>query len=180
MDDAVFPRLADAPATLRALEGSCGPVTAWQVLTYLGYEVDAEELLRDACFDSDVGAYAVGLAVALAARGLRVFFHSDPDPAPSPVELDLYTSAESLGVTFKPGADLVTLDRELERQPMGQGVALLLYEANDEVPHFTPFLGLHDGEVVVPNEGDGIAISEMEMRRSAPGIYRQAIIAFKS
>lgn len=179
MDDAVFPRAVDAPPSLRAMKDNCGPVAAWQVLAHFGYDVDTAELLRRARFDSAVGAYAIGLAVALAEFGLRVFFYTDADPAPGPVELDLYTRAESLGVAFRAGADLTTLSADMERGSQEEGVAVLLYEANDAIPHFTPFLGLHDGELVAPNEGDGLAIDDVESRRSAPGIYRQAVVAFR-
>lgn len=176
MDDPVFPRAVDAPASLRALEGSCGPVAAWQVLKHFGYEIDISELLDRSQFDSEVGAYAIGLAVALAEYGLRVFFYSDADPEPGPVELALHRRAKSLGVTFRPGADLVGLDYDMGQ---GEGVAVLLYEANNAIPHFTPFLALQDGELVAPNEGDGLVIGDIESRRSAPGIYRQAVLAFR-
>jgi hypothetical protein len=63
--------------------------------------------------------------------------------------------------------------------PQQRGVAILLYEANDEIAHFTPFLGLHEGELVSPNEGDGLRVTDVEVRRSVAGIFRQAIVAFK-
>ena len=168
-----FPRYFDAPEELKAIEGSCGPIAAWQVLRYFGREVIPGQLLADCRFDAVVGVYAIGLAVALAQRELRVHFYTDTDPAPSVVEQLLYADARKLGVTMHRGVSLEVLDEAICQE---DGAGIILYETPQEA-HFTPFLGLYNGELIMPNEGDALTIEAIEMRRAAAGILRQAIVA---
>lgn len=109
MNGSSFPRPIDAPDSLRILDGSCGPMSAWQVLKYFGQDVSTEQVLSASRFDVVDGVYAIGIAVALAEFGLRVSFFSDPDTDCGLVEQSLYARASARGVSFNPGVRLVEL-----------------------------------------------------------------------
>lgn len=176
MNDSNFPRPIDAPDTLRSITANCGPISAWQVLKFFGKNVSPDELLQSCRFDPVVGVYAIGLAVALADIGLTVTFYSDPDPDPSLVEREFYSQARRLALDLRPGAGLPDLDAAMASALHERGVGIILYETEGEDAHFTPFLGLCDDEIVAPNEGDGLLIDDVELRRAAKGILRQALI----
>ena len=173
MDD--FPTPGDAPEDLRSLNGGCGPLVAWQVLANFGKRVTSNELLAACRFDANVGVYPVGLAVALARFGLRVEFFSDHDPSPEDLERKLYREADSLGVKLAEGISL----EKFAAWAQDGAVGIVFYEAKSGEPygHFTPVLGLYHGEVITPNEGDGISTGMLEQARQAPGILRQLIVA---
>lgn len=171
MTQSDFPRHTDAPAELRLLPGSCGPVSAWQTLTHFGRKVTPADLLADCRFDPAVGAYTIGLAVAFARRALRVDFYSDADRDYAEAEQALFSEAHELGIGWHSGQSLYALDAAIQET----GTGIILYETAVEA-HFTPFLGLYDDEVIAPNEGDGLKIDDIEARRSAPGILRQSIV----
>ena len=177
MNDPAFPRQVDAPGSLQLLEGNCGALSVWQVLKYFGQDASTQEVLSACRFDAVQGVYAIGIAVALAEFGLRVSFFSDPDTDRNPQEQDLYARASALGVSLEPGVTLFELERAIERAPSDSGIGIILYEGALGEAHFTPFLGLLDDEIVAPNEGDGLLIADVETRRSASGILRQAVAA---
>lgn len=176
MSQEEFPALADAPEELRVLEGGCGPVAAWQVLKSFGVNVSSSQVLEACRFESAVGTYPIGLATALAKFGLRVSFFGDLDPDPKVIERELYGEAAMLGVTFGDAISLVDVDA----MTSAGAKSIIFYQAdNDEHSgHFTPMLGVYYGEVVAPNEGDGLSVAEMERRRQAPGILRQCVVAW--
>lgn len=132
--------------------------------------------MRSCRYDPNVGVFGVGLAAALATSGLAVTYYSDLDPEPTAAERELDAIARIHDVRFMPGADLFELDRAI-RDRSARTAAVILYEAPDDTAHFTPFLGLYNGELIVPNEGDGLVIDEIELRRSAKGIFRQTSVA---
>ena len=179
MDDADFPLAREAPEQLRQLPGECGPVAAWQLLTYLGICAPVDRILSASRYSRDLGVFCIGLAVAVAEMGPRVWFFSDPDIHPSPTELLLYEQATELGIEMLPGADLNTLEQTMASSRR-RAAAILLFEANRESAHFTPYLGLYEGEPILPNEGDTLSADTLETRRSAPGVLRQALVAAKA
>lgn len=172
----VLPSEFEAPGALRTLPfaASCGPVSAWQVLHYFGRDAAPEEIIRACRFDPGVGTYAIGIAVALAEFGLRVEFSTDPDPAPNPVERELYQQASELGVTVTPGLSLSELSSRLD----GASVAVILYEeAETPEGHFSPILNIGEERVDVPNADTSFSLSELDARRRSPGLFRQCVIA---
>src|SRR5262245_47066687 len=121
----VLPSEFEAPGALRTLSlaAGCGPVSAWQVLHYFGRDAEPTGIIRACRFDPAVGTYAVGIAVALAEFGLHVEFSTDADPAPNPVERELYQQASVLRVAVTPGLSLSELAPRLD----GATVAIILY-----------------------------------------------------
>lgn len=58
----------------------------------------ARDLARLCRYTKTHGVFAIALAVALHERGLRVTFHSDPDPSPKKIERTCDARATALGL----------------------------------------------------------------------------------
>jgi hypothetical protein len=174
--DRELPADFDAPDELLDTgDSGCGPVVTWQVLRYFALDISPGEIIAACRYDHEVGTYAIGIAVALAQFGLQVEFLTDRDPAPNPVEVELYAVAAALGVAVTGGATLTQLAPRLD----GSTVAVVMYRDELGAPygHFTPVVAVNGKVVHLPNERRSLQVLDVETRREDPGIFRQCVLA---
>jgi len=177
----VFPSILDAPDDLCELAhtgGGCGPLAAWLVLRHFGREVPSTEVLRACRFDPELGTFAIAIAVGLAECGLSVEFSTDTDPAPTPLEREMYDRAREIDLTISAGRTVAELRPLLD---MG-AIAILAYQLDWEVPygHFSPLVAIAGTTAILSDERAPMEVAELEERRRAPGLFRQCVIAFPS
>jgi hypothetical protein len=166
-----FPDWTDAPATLRHLDGHCGPLAAWAVLRHFRVRASAAAIIG-AVRHSPRGAFTIGIAVALAEMGLRVTFYSDPDPDVQPSERPLYGRAQRLGVVIEPAIGVQSLASAVR----DGGIPVVFYRQRGG-GHFSPMLGVERGHVLLPYGLDEkISLTTFRRAWKQPGFCRQALI----
>jgi hypothetical protein len=109
------------------------------------------------------------MAEALQHFGLRVRFHSDPDPAPHLFEQEAYGRVSAL-----PAISLSTLLKDV-----GSGASVIVnYVAYGGDGHFSPLAGAKANKLLLPYSIEGEMLrSEFCKRWRAGGVLRQAIVA---
>lgn len=166
----MMPAPGEAPKALYALPGNCGPMSVWQVLRRFGRRVGAGRIVR-ACRHERDGCHTIALALALREFGLRVAFHTDPDPAIEPREAECYDEARRLGIPISPALELAELRRLVRRRPA------IVFLAGTDGGHFSPLVGFRRGRAVLPYTEDmGLPVAEFEARWSGPGYPRQCML----
>lgn len=168
-----FPDFWDAPQELLAMEGHCGLLAAWAVLRHFGKRISVPKLITACGYTKRHGVFTVGLAAGLKEHGLRVSFHSDPDAHVGGFEKRCYARAHRLGVLSGPALDLPTIFRERKR---GR-IPIVFYNTPSNVGHFSPLLGIQDGELRLPL-ADGGKMSQVDFLDgwTEPEILRQCVI----
>src|SRR5262249_53723829 len=78
-----FPAYWNAPSQLLALDGCCGPVTAWGILKYFRIRASSAQIIEACRYTKRHGTFTIALAVALREFGLLVSFYSYFDPNPN-------------------------------------------------------------------------------------------------
>jgi hypothetical protein len=146
------------------------------VLRHFGLDLPSSDVLRVCRFDPKEGTHAIALAVGLAECGLVVEFSSDPDPAPTALEEQMLARAQSLGLAITPGRTLREIAEALERGAIAIPIFRLGQDALDA--HFSPLVRIDGAVAILPNEDDTIEVTDLELRRQAPGLLRQCVIAF--
>jgi hypothetical protein len=168
-----FPDRASAPPGLHAIDGNCGLLVAWGVLRHFRRPSSARELVRLCRYTKKHGVFAIALAVALRERGLRVTFHTDPDPAPKRIERICYARASALGVNVKRAIGLPSLLKSVRPNQ----IPVVLYDSPQGAGHFSPLLGRRRGKLLLPYDDDGGLDQRTFARRwSAPDVLRQCLI----
>jgi hypothetical protein len=146
-----FPDRQSAPSSLRAIDGSCGLLVAWGVLTHFGRRSSPKRLI-DACrYTKKHGVFTIALGLALHERGLRVTFHSDPDPAPNRIERTCYARARIVGLPVKRGISVSKLLSMTNRTR----IAVALYNTAEGNGHFSPVLGQRLDRLLMPYSDEG-------------------------
>jgi hypothetical protein len=92
------------------------------------------------------GVFTVGLAAGLKEQGLCVSFHSDPDKHIGVFEKRCYARAPRFGVRAAPALDLSTVLRARYRGC----IPIVFFNTPSNVGHFSPLLGILDGELRLP------------------------------
>jgi hypothetical protein len=165
----MYANVENTPTQLTDLEGSCGPVSVWLVLTRYGIAPEPAEIIRHCSYTDEFGSFAVCLAEALQHFGLRVHLHSDPDPEPNEVECSTYQR-----VCVLPA---VPLSKLLVDVASGASV-IVSYLAPGGDGHFSPLAGARANKVLLPYSTEGLMLrSEFGKRWRAKGILRQAVVA---
>ena len=168
----MMPAPGEAPKALYWLPGNCGPMSVWQVLRRFGKRVGAARIVR-ACRHTEAdGCYGIGLALALHEFGLRVAFHTGPDPAIEPREAECYEVARRVGLPVGPALELAELRRLVRRR-----TAIVYLAGTDGGGHFSPLVGFRRGRAMLPYTEDiGLPVAEFEARWSGPGYPRQCML----
>lgn len=131
------------------------------------------ELVRACRYTKKHGIFAIALAVALRERGLRVTFHTDPDPAPKRIERICYARASALGVNVRRAIGLPSLLKSVRPNQ----IAVVLYDSPQGAGHFSPLLGRPRGKLLLPYDDDGGLDQRTFTRRwRAPDVLRQCLI----
>lgn len=168
-----FPDWWDAPQELLAMEGHCGLLAAWAVLRHFGKRISVPTLIRACGYTKRHGVFTVGMAAGLKEQGLQVSFYSDPDTHIGGFEKRCYARAHRAGVLSAPALDLPTIFRERKR---GR-IPIVFFNTPSNVGHFSPLLGIQDGDLRLPL-ADGGKMSEADFleRWAEPEILRQCVI----
>jgi hypothetical protein len=168
-----FPSRSDAPTGLYAIDGNCGLLAAWGVLTYFGRRTSVRTLVKSCRYTKEHGVFTIALALALRDQGLSVVFHSDPDPHPKPIERICYARARAVGLPLKPAINVRTLVRQTNRRH----VSVVFYNTPDDVGHFSPLLGLRSDNLRLPYSRTGsMSVREFSNRWKEAEILRQCIV----
>lgn len=147
-------------------------MSVWQVLRRFGRRVGVARIVRACRHTREDGCYGIALALALHEFGLRVAFHTDPDPAIEPREAECYKAARQLGLPISPALKLGELRRLVRRRP-----AIVYLAGTDGGGHFSPLVGFRRGRAMLPYTEDmGLPIAEFEARWSGPGYPRQCML----
>jgi hypothetical protein len=164
----------EAPVNLLRLAGNCGPISMWIVLRHFRKRPAVSRIIRECRHTSKVGCFTVGLAVALAKFGMKVSFHSDHDPDVQPLERQLYRQAGKLGVSVQPAIGLEQVVRQIKH---GRA-AIVSFEIEEGVGHFSPLVGIRRNRVLLPNTTEEVMdVKEFTRRWSKPGYLRQCVLA---
>jgi hypothetical protein len=91
------PDWKSAPKRLREMDGHCGVLAAWGVLTHFGLRVSAGTIAQRCRFTKIHGVFTISLALALRERALQVTYHSEPDAAPHRIEQGCYVRTQREG-----------------------------------------------------------------------------------
>jgi len=86
-------------------------LVAWGVLTYFRRPCSVRDLVQACRYTKKHGVFAIALAVALHEKGLRVTFHTDPDPEPKRIERTCYARASALRLPVKPAIRLERISK---------------------------------------------------------------------
>src|SRR5690349_3019863 len=132
----VMPAPGEAPMALYGLTGNCGPMSVWQMLRRFGKRVGVARIVRACRHTERDGCYTIALALALHEFGLRVAFHTDPDPDIEPREALCYATARRLGIPIGPALELAELRRLVRRRP-----AIVYLAGTNGGGHFSPLVG---------------------------------------
>lgn len=169
-----FPGYLDAPTSLLALEGNCGPISVWLVLRHLRMRTSSERIIRLCRYSRRHGTFTIALAVALREHGLKVDFHSEEDPFPMPIERQMYKIAQKSGIVL---GNPLPVDELLGRIRGGE-VAIVYFKTDNANGHFSPLIGIAGRRLVLPYTDMGaMDVEEFEERWTAPGFCRQCIFA---
>jgi hypothetical protein len=164
-----YPSIESVPEELRKLDGACGPISVWLVLSRHGINAEPNDILRLCGYNEARGTFIVCMAEALQRLGLNVSFHSDPDPTPQADEVAAYRH-----VGVEPPKSVARL---LESVRAGASV-IVSYVALGGEGHFSPLAGARAKKLLLPYSLSGYMLrSEFLKRWRAPGIFRQTIVA---
>jgi hypothetical protein len=164
-----YPSIESVPEELRRLDGACGPISVWLVLSRHGISAKPDDILRLCRYNEERGTFIVCMAEALQSCGLHISFHSDPDPTPHADEVTAYRK-----VSVAPPKSVARL---LESVRAGASV-IVSYVALGGEGHFSPLAGAHANKLLLPYSLSGYILrSEFLKRWRAPGIFRQTIVA---
>ena len=131
------------------------------------------DLVKACRYTKKHGVFAIALAVALHERGLRVTFHTDPDPEPKRIERTCYARASALGLPVKPAIRLADLLKSVRPDQ----IAVVLYNSSRAEGHFSPLLGRRLDRLALPYDDDGGLDPRTFSRRwSAPEVLRQCVL----
>jgi hypothetical protein len=168
-----LPSTFDAPIRLWAIEGNCGLLVAWVVFRHFGLRTSRASLVRACGYTRRYGVFTIALASAFQERGLRVTFHSDPDPDIKPTERRFYGKAKRLGIPVRRRQSLPALLRHVRE---GR-VVIVFYDTPECEGHFSALLGERRGQLILPQSNSGRMSRKTFLRAwRAPGIARQCII----
>lgn len=168
-----FPSLQAAPPRLLAVDGGCGLLAAWGVLTYFGRRARTQDLIDSCRYTKKHGVFTIALALALHERGLRVRFHSELDPDPKRIERRCYARARAVGLLVKSRIGLADLLTAVTHSR----IAVVLYNTAEGNGHFSPLLGRRGERLILPYDPDGGLGRRVFARRwSEPEILRQCIV----
>ncbi len=163
-----LPHWSEALAELLAKEGHCGLLAAWTVLPYFRKRTAAARLVEACRYTKRHGVFTVCLAAALREHGLRVSFHSDPDPDAGALERRCYARACRLGIAVGPAIGLAELLRERRRGRL----PIVFFNLPSNVGHFSPLLGVRLGALRLPLvDGGTMRVPEFLARWSSQGSY---------
>ena len=169
-----LPNWWDAPKSFLEIDGHCGLLAAWMVLRHFKKRFSANNLAGACSYTKRHGVFTVGLAATLKLHGLRVSFHTDPDPQIGGFERRCYARAARMGLHPLPALELTDV---LKAQRAG-AVPIILFNSESDVGHFSPLIGLHKGVLNLPlADGEKMGMAQFLTGWSEPGILRQCIIA---
>lgn len=168
-----FPKCSQAPKTIQALDGPCGPLAAWGVLRYFRKRTSVARLLKACSHTNQQGTFAIALAVALREHQVWVEFYAEPDPLPHAIEKHYHQRAAELGIDRREPPELETILSLISPDC----IPILLYNADDNIGHFSPIVGIDGDQVAMPYTDERLmAKAELQNRWSAPDILRQCIL----
>lgn len=169
---ALMPAPGEAPMALYWLPSNCGPMSVWLVLRRFGKRVGAARIIKACRHSESSGCYTIALALALHEFGLRVTFHTDPDPDIEPMEARCYGWARRRGIPIEPAMELAELRGQVRRRP-----AIVYLAGTDGGGHFSPLIGFRRGHAVLPyTENFRLSLDAFEQRWAAPGYPRQCML----
>lgn len=164
-----YPSIESIPEELSGLDGACGPISTWLVLSRHEISAKPADILRLCRYNKQHGTFMVCMAEALQSWGLQVSFHSDPDPDPQADEVAAYRN-----VSVAPPKSIARL---VESVRVGASV-IVSYAASGGEGHFSPLAGTRANKLLLPHSLSGYMLrSEFLTRCRAPGIFRQTIVA---
>lgn len=168
-----IPDWSQAPPALLTMDGHCGLLAAWQVLSHFGRRVPASRIASACGYTKRYGVFTIGLAAGLAELGLDVAFHSEPDSLVRATEKRGYSRARALGISID-GA--LSLDEVLLTRRR-RAVPIVFYDTPSGKGHFSPLCGERDGRLLLPLDDNRTVRREDFLRRwVGPDVLRQAII----
>ena len=164
----------EAPRVLLELDGNCGPMSVWLLLRYFRKRTSAERIIRLCRYTKRHGTFTIALALALKEQGLRVWFHTEEDPAPMRIERILSRMAERAGVGM--GGPLQVDD--LIHCVRGGAVGIVSFDTDEGTGHFSPIIGVRKRRLILPyTEQGSMDADEFEKKWAAPGICKQCLFA---
>jgi hypothetical protein len=168
----MMPSRWEAPLSLLGLPGNCGPMSLWLVLRHFGKRVGVARMIRACRHTQRTGCFGIALALALHQFGLRVRFHTDPDPNIQPLEARCYAWAERRGIPVEPALELEELRCLVRRGP-----AIVYLAGTEGEAHFSRLVGFRRGQALLPNTDEGrLSVPEFERRWHASGYPRQCML----
>jgi hypothetical protein len=168
-----FPKYEDAPLSLLQLDGNCGPITVWALLKYFRKRASSISIVNACRHTKNHGTFTISMAVALREFGLTVRFYTEEDPTPNPIEERCYKLAYKLGVSINSSTDVKYLCSQISDHT----VPVVFYDTSEGIGHFSPFLGINDGHLILPyDQNQKMKVSDFQKRWNASGIYKQCLI----
>jgi hypothetical protein len=139
-----LPRNFIVPSTIKKLDGNCGPLIAWSVLSHFKKRVKATDIIESCAYVPGAGTHSIGIAVCLRLQGLEIAYHANKDPNPEPDELPLFAKAKALGIPVLPA---LTLDSLLEQVILGH-VPIVCYKTKGS-GHFAAITGIEGNKLTL-------------------------------
>ncbi|GAB3089558.1 hypothetical protein GCM10027159_01830 [Lysobacter terrae] len=165
----LYQPVENIPREISQLMGPCGPASVWLVLSRHGIAADPHEVIDRCRYTDEFGCFTVCMAEALQHFGLSVRLHTDQDPSPGDLERISYALVSS--------ANAESVSRLLGRVRANYSV-IVSYLAPGGDGHFSPLAGCRANKLLLPYSiGGEMLRSEFNVRRRAPGILRQTIVA---
>lgn len=173
----ILPNWWEAPRGLLETDSHCGLLAAWIVLRHFRKRVSVRSVTEGCRHSKRHGVFTIGLATCLKMHGLHVSFHTDSDPQIGPFETRCYARAARMGILPHPALELSALSSALSRGC----IPIVLFNSEWDVGHFSPFVGVSRGSVMLPLADDEkLPVNRFLARWSEPGIQRQCVIAAPS
>jgi hypothetical protein len=147
-------------------------MSVWLMLRRFGKRVGVARIVRACHHTERDGCYGIALALALHEFGLRVAFHTDPDPTIEPREARCYERARRLGIPIEPAVGLTDLRRLIRWRP-----AIVYFAGTDGGAHFSPLVGFRRRRAVLPYTEDAeLPVGVFESRWSGPSYPRLCML----
>jgi hypothetical protein len=168
-----FPDLHEIPAALFAIDGNCGPISAWMALRYFRKRVAASRLVKLCRHTKKYGTFTISIAVALKQCGLSPVFHTEEDSEKKRIEISSYKAASQLGIPIRPALSL----EELRELVLSGAFVIVFFDTIGGNGHLSPVASIGEQKISFHYSNEASLLLEtFQARWSAPEICRQAIV----
>ncbi|QDK81574.1 hypothetical protein EXU85_24370 [Spirosoma sp. KCTC 42546] len=145
------------------------------MLQHFRKRTSATSLLKACRHTHQHGTFAIALAVAIheQGHGLGVEFYSEADPDMHFIEVECYGRAAEIGIYRNEPPALDSILAKVN----SCCIPIILYNAEGDVGHYSPIVGIDGKWVLLPYTDEKFMLKEeLQIRWSAPGIFRQCIL----